>query len=228
MAAGVPDFVDVFGRDVQVGLVEHDVVAGVVSVLHSAQDGVGAAVQHHVEGAEVNVALKAERQCNNQHGREQLDGENGDDKAEGDRAGLEAVLRQGAMALPRFAPGGPFAGTGRIINDEKLTSAGRGALATLYCALVADSCLDRLGAGPLVLADGPLAENPLFVPILQSLRPEGAILPGRRQEAIVPAARFLAGCFAAPAEAAPAVAGPLLTNAAMLQDYKKTWLAACV
>ncbi len=143
-------------------------------------------------------------------------------------AGLEAVLRQGAMALPRFAPGGPFAGTGRIINDEKLTSAGRGALATLYCALVADSCLDRLGAGPLVLVDGPLAENPLFVPILQSLRPEGAILAGRRQEAIVPAARFLAGCFAAPAEAAPAVAGPLLTNAAMLQDYKKTWLAACV
>ena len=62
LAAAVPHFVDIFGGHMQVGVVEHHVVAGVFGVLHGAEHGVGAAVQHDVEGAEVDVALIAQRQ----------------------------------------------------------------------------------------------------------------------------------------------------------------------
>ena len=40
MAAAVPHFVDIVGGHVQVAEIEHDVVAGVLSVLHGAEDAV--------------------------------------------------------------------------------------------------------------------------------------------------------------------------------------------
>jgi hypothetical protein len=70
MAATVPDFVDVIGRDVEVGEVEHYVVANIFRILHGSEDGVSATAKHDVEGAEVGVALVAPRHQNNEDGRD--------------------------------------------------------------------------------------------------------------------------------------------------------------
>ena len=61
-SAAVIDFVDIVGRQMQVGLVEHHVVGGVFGILHGAENGVGAAMEHHVKGAEVDMALIAQRE----------------------------------------------------------------------------------------------------------------------------------------------------------------------
>ena len=106
---------------------------------------------------------------------------------------LNAVLTSGAMALPHFAPGGPFGGAaGRFVGADGLAPAARSALATLYCALLADVILDRLGVAGTVLIDGPLASNPLFAPILQSLRPHSPIVPSGAKNGVAAAALRMA------------------------------------
>ena len=72
LAATVPDLVDIIGRYMQVGEVEHYVVANIFGVLHGAEHGVGAAMQHHVERAEVTVALVSPREQDDQRRRSQL------------------------------------------------------------------------------------------------------------------------------------------------------------
>jgi sugar (pentulose or hexulose) kinase len=85
---------------------------------------------------------------------------------------LKGVLQRRALALPSFAgTGGPFVGQrGKLVNAEQLDARERGALATLYCALQTDLLLDLLGAPTPVIIDGPLTENPLYGPVLASLR----------------------------------------------------------
>jgi hypothetical protein len=81
-------------------------------------------------------------------------------------------LQKRAVALPSFAgTGGPFVGQrGKLVNAEQLDGGERGALATLYCALQTDLLLDLLGAPSPVIIDGPLTENPLYGPVLATLR----------------------------------------------------------
>ena len=85
---------------------------------------------------------------------------------------LKGVLDKRALALPSFADtGGPFVGQrGKLVDAEQLDACERGALATLYCALQTDLLLDLLGAPTPVIIDGPLTENPLYGPVLATLR----------------------------------------------------------
>jgi L-fuculokinase len=139
---------------------------------------------------------------------------------------LNAVLACGAMALPHFAPGGPFGGAlGRFVAIDGLTPAARSALATLYCALLADVILDRLGATGTVLIDGPLASNPLFAPILQSLRPHSAIVPSGAKNGVAVAALWLADQTVPPPPEGRNVA-PVSVDAAALNAYRERWLTA--
>jgi L-fuculokinase len=95
-----------------------------------------------------------------------------------DTAALVRVLASGAMALPGFATaGGPFHDRpGRIETQSVLDAAARAALAILYVALVADWCLDRLGATRTLHVTGPFAGLPLFGAVLAALRPDARIL----------------------------------------------------
>ncbi len=61
--APVPHFVDVVGRNMQIGEIEHHVILRVFGILHGAEHGVGAAVQHDVKEREVCVALITERRA---------------------------------------------------------------------------------------------------------------------------------------------------------------------
>ena len=86
---------------------------------------------------------------------------------------IERLVRQGTLALPCFAAtGGPFAGrSGAIEGPPPRDARERYALATLYCVLMTDYCLDALRAtGPLAV-EGSFTANPWFGPLLASLRP---------------------------------------------------------
>jgi sugar (pentulose or hexulose) kinase len=90
-----------------------------------------------------------------------------------DFADVERLVARGTLALPCFAStGGPFAGrAGRIDGPPPADAHERYALATLYCVLVTDYCLDALGAkGPLAV-EGSFTANPWFGPLLAALRP---------------------------------------------------------
>ena len=86
---------------------------------------------------------------------------------------LQWLIAQRTMALPCFSQaGGPFAGrTGSIAGPAPQTGRQRYALATLYCVLMSDYCLDQLGVDGAVVVEGSFTGNPWFAPLLAALRP---------------------------------------------------------
>lgn len=87
---------------------------------------------------------------------------------------IERLVAQGTLALPCFAAtGGPFAGrSGRIEGPPPADAQERYALATLYCVLMTDYCLDALGAAGPLAVEGSFTSNPWFGPLLGALRPQ--------------------------------------------------------
>ncbi|MEW7847625.1 FGGY family carbohydrate kinase [Massilia aurea] len=86
---------------------------------------------------------------------------------------LERLVARGTLALPGFADGGPFAGrAGRVDGPAAADASERFALATLYCVLMTDYCLDALGALGDITVEGSFTANPWFGPLLASLRPQ--------------------------------------------------------
>ncbi|MCP3470632.1 FGGY family carbohydrate kinase [Bradyrhizobium sp. CCGUVB1N3] len=85
---------------------------------------------------------------------------------------IERVIVSGTMALPCFSGhGGPYATTKGVIRGE-VAPRDRTALATLYCALVSDLMLTRMGAtGGDLIVEGTFAGNLLFCQTLGALRP---------------------------------------------------------
>jgi L-fuculokinase len=77
------------------------------------------------------------------------------------------------VAWPCFAAaGGPFQGrVGRLEGTDGIDRPSRTALASLYCALVADFSLDLLGSCGPIIVEGPFADNPLFGSLLAAFRP---------------------------------------------------------
>ena len=90
---------------------------------------------------------------------------------------LERLVARGTMAMPCFAGGGgPFAGrAGRIDGPAPVDAGERFALATLYCVLMTDYCLDALGARGTITVEGSFTSNPWFGKLLAGLRPQQAL-----------------------------------------------------
>lgn len=103
--------------------------------------------------------------------------------AEGLRAaaspeGVAAVVASGAMALPAFAPSGPFLGhEGRVVGEVGAEPTARAALAALYAALVVEVMLEKLGAAGPVVIEGSFHRNAAFCGLLAALRPGQPIHP---------------------------------------------------
>jgi sugar (pentulose or hexulose) kinase len=82
------------------------------------------------------------------------------------------IVREGIMAVPSFAPGtGPFgARQGSWTRDPATLSAEeRSAVASLYCALVTETCLKLAGADGPTIVEGPFSRNGTFLAALASL-----------------------------------------------------------
>jgi len=103
MTASIPNFVDIFRRDVKVGEIEHHVIADIFGILHGAEDGIGTAAKHEVKGAEVCVAFVSPRDKDDQHGRSEFDEEDCSDEAECDAgaAGHEEGSEERRYPRPR-------------------------------------------------------------------------------------------------------------------------------
>jgi len=97
------------------------------------------------------------------------------------RETVRALVERRTFALPAFsAQGGPFAHVpGRVVGE--VAPSERGALATLYVAVMTDHMLDRLGArAGSVVVDGNLGANPAFGAILAQLRRGQGVVSTRR------------------------------------------------
>ncbi|MEL6234160.1 MAG: FGGY family carbohydrate kinase [Pseudomonadota bacterium] len=100
----------------------------------------------------------------------------GDDQP-GTLAAAQAVLEAGTLALPSFSDqGGPWAHIkGQILGEVPQIPGAQSALAALYCALVSDDILTRLGAHGPVQVDGPFAQNPVWLAAMAGLRADGIV-----------------------------------------------------
>ena len=84
-----------------------------------------------------------------------------------------AMIAGDVMALPSFVGwGGPYMGCrGTIQGKAPAGSVGRTALASLYIALVSNTCLDLLGSHEDLIVEGHVAQNEVYMRALATLRP---------------------------------------------------------
>jgi glycerol kinase len=138
---------------------------------------------------------------------------------------IERVIASSAMALPCFTGhGGPYATTKGVIRGE-VAARDRAALATLYCALVSDLMLTRMGttAGDLIV-EGTFAGNLSFCQILGALRPTQRVFRAEDAAGTARGAAMLAQWPPSYHVAEPVHVAP--TSIATLDSYRKAWTAA--
>ena len=102
----------------------------------------------------------------------------GDAPAEAHEGDVAALVAAGVIAMPAFTDqGGPFAGRkGFIEGAAPTTPAGRTALATLYCALMAAHMLRLLEAPGDLIVEGGFNRSPAFAGVLAALMPGRDVL----------------------------------------------------
>jgi L-fuculokinase len=145
-----------------------------------------------------------------------------------DSCGFDAVERlvaRGTLALPCFAAtGGPFAGRrGSIEGPPPADARERYALATLYCVLMTDYCLDALGAAGPLAVEGSFTSNPWFGPLLAALRPQQPVTYSDDGSGTTCGGWMLRYRDAAPPGAGTAIAA---REPAGLDAYRARWRAA--
>jgi hypothetical protein len=139
-------------------------------------------------------------------------------------ADIERLIGQGTFALPCFAEtGGPFAGhAGHIAGPAPQTAQERYALATLYCVLVTDYCLDALRSGGPIAVEGSFTANPFFGPLLAALRPQQPVTYSDDASGTTCGGWMLRYRDATPAGSATDIVAASLPG---LDAYRRRWLA---
>ena len=138
---------------------------------------------------------------------------------------IERVIASGAIALPCFSgQGGPYATTKGVIRGE-VAAGDRTALATLYCALVSDMMLTRMGAtsGDLII-EGSFAGNLAFCQTLGALRPKQRVFAAEDAAGTARGAAMLAHWPPAYPVAAPTPVPA--ASIAGLDAYRSAWTAS--
>jgi len=139
-----------------------------------------------------------------------------------DLAAIARVIAASALALPCFSgQGGPYATTEGVIRGD-VGPHDRSALATLYCALVSDLMLTRMGAtsGDLIV-EGTFSGNLAFCQILGALRPKQDVLAAKDAAGTARGAAMLAHWPPAYPIAAPTLV-PRVAIAG-LDAYRDAW-----
>ncbi len=141
-----------------------------------------------------------------------------------DRAALERVIAVGAIALPCFSgQGGPYATTKGVVRGA-VADGDRVALATLYCALMSDLMLTRMGvtSGDLIV-EGTFAGNLAFCQALGALRPKQRVFAADDTAGTARGAAMLAHWLPTYAVAAPTPVPD--ASIAGLAAYRDAWTA---
>ncbi|AXQ30609.1 L-fuculose kinase [Solimonas sp. K1W22B-7] len=135
---------------------------------------------------------------------------------------IDEALRAGVLALPAFAEtGGPFMGKpGRIEGSLPEGAGAAYALASLYCALLTDHCLDALGSEGDIVVEGSFIANRHYLGLLAALRPAQAVHVSADAAGTVGGARILADWGQAHAPSTHAVKP--LTHP-LLEGYRVRW-----
>ena len=140
-------------------------------------------------------------------------------------ADIAHLIARGTCALPCFAEsGGPFSGmTAAITGPAPASSQEKYALATLYCALMTDYCLDALAATGPVVIEGSFTGNPHFAALIAALRPAHTVSESDDGSGTTCGGWLLhhwGRSLRAPASAA------IPSNIAGLQQYRSRWRAS--
>ncbi|KRQ00997.1 FGGY-family carbohydrate kinase [Bradyrhizobium manausense] len=141
-----------------------------------------------------------------------------------DLEAIERVIASGAMALPCFSgQGGPYATTAGVLRGE-VAAQDRAALATLYCVLVSDLMLTRMGAaiGDLII-EGTFVRNLLFCQTLGALRPSQRVFAAEDASGTARGAAMLAQWPPSYRMVEPAPVAPISISG--LDRYRKAWTA---
>jgi sugar (pentulose or hexulose) kinase len=104
----------------------------------------------------------------------------GDHEPRAGHAALEAVLARQIMALPAAVPeSGPFQGLPSQWSHDAdgLTGDERCCAASLYLALMSDTCLRLIGGNGPTIVDGPFASNPVYCRALATLTGRAVLTP---------------------------------------------------
>jgi hypothetical protein len=138
---------------------------------------------------------------------------------------IERVITSGAIALPCFSGhGGPYAMNKGVIRGE-VAARNRAALATLYCALVSDLMLTRMGAtGGDLIVEGTFAGNLPFCQTLGALRRTQRLFAAKDAAGTARGAAMLAHWPPSYAIAAPTPVDTI--SIARLDAYRDVWTAA--
>lgn len=152
------------------------------------------------------------------------------DAPESEWSDLQTVLQAGVYYLPAFSDqGGPFRHCkGQIIGAiDTLTPAQKTALASLYCALVTDYCLNRIQSQGVIYLEGSFASNQVFCAVLQALRPEQRLYLSNDQTGttggVVQLIKAAQGQVATPLAVTASIT-PSMEDQHALQAYRQMWL----
>jgi sugar (pentulose or hexulose) kinase len=131
---------------------------------------------------------------------------------------IAQIISNGVMALPNFSSGsGPFGGRAPEIRGTPHNGA---ALATLYCALMVDHCLDLLHVEGDVIIVGGYLQNPLLCSLIAQLRADRPVYVSSDGAGTVRGAAQLT-TWSAPVALAAERCSP--SDIAGLQDYCTAW-----
>ena len=145
------------------------------------------------------------------------------------REPLQRAIDRGQLALPSFAPGGPFpARTGSLKGPAPANAEERAAIATLYVALMMDTVLDQLRSSNRIVVDGGLARNTALLGTLAALRPAQSVSHNIAAEGTAMGAAALA----LEAHGKRQVFKPEIEEATALElkglgAYRKAWRELC-
>lgn len=152
---------------------------------------------------------------------ELLTGELGPFDPQAALSAIPDVIARDIMMLPNLADGtGPFPGRQhQWLNAEGASIHQRWAAASLYLALMSDTCLDLIGARGPVLVEGPFAANPLYLSSVRSVVGRD-VLAVANSTGTTQGAALLAGVKTRTFEHV----SPPLPDSGEIRNYRNDWL----
>ena len=106
---------------------------------------------------------------------------------------IEAAIAKGQMALPSFAPSGPFPDqVGHLIGPPPTNEVERAAIGSLYLACMSVTSLSLLHSDNPVIIDGGLANNSVYPSLIASLWKKHPVMVNAKAEGTAAGAAALA------------------------------------